>query len=118
MDLSDNMLTGKVPGSLSRIRDVTIYLRDNQIVGIDQSLCSNDGWNKGDVGSFQCDGILCPSGTYAINGRASKSGSCESCNKNKYYGGSTCGRSAGASRAHLATTLLVLVATTILATLF
>lgn len=118
VDLSDNMLTGNVPGSLGRVKDLTIYLRDNRIVGIDPSLCSKDDWNKGDVGSFQCDGILCPSRTYAVNGRASRTGSsCESCNKNQYYGGSTCGASAGTARKPMVTTLLVLAVTTSLATL-
>ena len=118
VDLSDNMLTGNVPGSLGRVKDLTLYLRDNRIVGIDPSLCSKDGWNKGDVGSFQCDGILCPSRTYAVNGRASRAGSsCKSCNKNKYYGGSTCGASAGTPRKPMATTILLLAVTTSLATL-
>eukprot|EP00533_Pseudo-nitzschia_delicatissima_P004848 CAMPEP_0116113460 /NCGR_PEP_ID=MMETSP0327-20121206/19520_1 /TAXON_ID=44447 /ORGANISM="Pseudo-nitzschia delicatissima, Strain B596" /LENGTH=2649 /DNA_ID=CAMNT_0003606819 /DNA_START=275 /DNA_END=8224 /DNA_ORIENTATION=- len=114
VDLSDNMLAGNVPGSLSRVKDMTIYLRDNRIAGIDSSLCSKDGWNEGDVGSFQCDGILCPSGTYAIHGRASRTGSsCETCNKNKFYGGTTCGgRSAGVSQKSVVTTLLVVVVTT------
>ena len=119
VDLSDNVLSGNVPGSLSHVKDMTIYLRDNHIGGIDPSLCSNEGWNEGDVGLFQCDGILCPAGTYAINGRASKNGSCETCKKNKYYGGTTCGGSAGVALQPLAsTTLLVLVVTTMASMLF
>lgn len=119
VDLSDNVLSGNVPGSLSHVKDMTIYLRDNRIGGIDSSLCSNEGWNEGDVGLFRCDGILCPSGTYAINGRASRNGSCETCRKNKYYGGTTCGGSAGVSLKPLAsTTLLVLVVTTMSSLLF
>jgi Leucine-rich repeat (LRR) protein len=119
VDLSNNMLTGNVPGGLSRVKDVTIYLRDNNIAGIDPSLCSKDGWNEGDVGSFFCDGILCPAGTYSVNGRASTGSSCENCNRNKYYGGTTCGGrpSAGVSRIPAATTLVVLAVTTSLATL-
>lgn len=118
VDLSDNMLTGHVPGSLSRVNDMTIYLRDNRIAGIDPSLCSKDGWNEGDVGSFQCDGILCPSGTYAVFGRASRTGSsCEVCKKNQYYGGTMCGGSAGASQKPVATTLLFFALATSLATL-
>ncbi|VEU40520.1 unnamed protein product [Pseudo-nitzschia multistriata] len=99
VDLSDNALTGSLPGSLSRVRDLTIYLRDNRIGGIDAALCASEGWNGGDVRSFRCDGILCPVGFFAAgHGRASLSGSsCEPCPKNKYYGGSTCGGSAAAA---------------------
>ena len=120
VNLSDNMLSGVVPGGLSHIKDMTIYLRDNRIGGIDTFLCASDRWNEGDVGSFQCDGILCPSGTYAVNGRASMNGSsCEPCKKNKYYGGSTCGRSAGVSLKPMATTtLLIIAATTLVSLLF
>jgi len=100
VDLSGNRLTGTVPGSLGRLEDLTIYLRDNRIGGIDVSLCSQEGWNGGDVETFRCDGILCPSGTYALYGRASRAGdqSCEPCDENEYYGGSTCGGSAGPAR--------------------
>ncbi|KAL3925912.1 MAG: hypothetical protein SGILL_000089 [Bacillariaceae sp.] len=98
VDLSSNMLTGTVPGNLTRFDDVTIYLRDNQLNGVDPSLCTRGDWNEGDVGSYQCNGILCPAGTYSVIGRASKSGStCEACDLNQFYGGSTCGGSAAVS---------------------
>jgi Leucine-rich repeat (LRR) protein len=94
LDLSDNSLTGTVPGGLNRFADVTIYLRDNEINGIDPSLCALNGWNKGDVGTFNCDGILCPAGTYGASGRASSGGStCEPCGQNQVLGQTTCGGS-------------------------
>lgn len=118
VDLSGNKLTGNVPGSLSRVGDLTIFLRDNRIGGIDPALCSKDGWNGGDVESFRCDGILCPTGTYAVYGRASRSGSaCEPCNKNQYYGGSTCGGSAGTSLRPSLKALFVVSLVTSLSTL-
>jgi len=123
VDLSGNMLTGNVPGSLGRVKDLTIYLRDNRIGGIDPSLCSKDQWNEGDVESFRCDGILCPAGTYAVTkGRASRDGSsCEACGLNEFYGGTTCGASSGTSRGPTAWTLVftaaVAIATTSVTTL-
>jgi Leucine-rich repeat (LRR) protein len=99
LDLSENMLTGTVPGELSRFTDITLYLRDNKIEGIDPDLCALEDWNGGDVGIFQCDGILCPSGSYSSSGRASRAGAvCEPCNKNKYFGGSNCGTSSATAR--------------------
>jgi Leucine-rich repeat (LRR) protein len=111
VDLSDNMLTGFVPGSLRRFEDLTIYLRDNRITGIDPSLCSKDSWNEGDVGNFQCDGILCPVGTFAAKGRASDFAStCESCDKNQYFGGTTCGGRSGGTLLSPTVTMLLFLA--------
>ncbi|KAG7362767.1 RHS repeat-associated core domain containing protein [Nitzschia inconspicua] len=98
LDLSNNMLTGTVPGNLTRFNDVTIYLRDNRFDGINGALCEQGDWNGGDVASYQCDGILCPAGTYSVIGRASESGStCEKCDLNSFFGGSRCGGSSDAS---------------------
>jgi Leucine-rich repeat (LRR) protein len=96
LDLSENLITGTVPGELSRFTDLTIYLRDNRIGGIDPALCTLELWNGGDVGAFECDGILCPSGTVSPTGRASKTNgiTCEPCAKNKYFGSTVCGFSA------------------------
>jgi Leucine-rich repeat (LRR) protein len=99
LDLSENRLTGNVPGELSRFAELTLYLRENRIEGIDPGLCSMDGWNEGDVGSFQCDGILCPTGTYSPTGRASRTGAtCELCSQNTYFGSTTCGSSGATAR--------------------
>ena len=92
IDLSENDLTGVVPGELSRFSDLTIYLRDNRFSGIDPGLCLEELWNDGDVGTYQCDGIMCPAGTFSSSGRASRTGAlCESCGKNKHLGRTTCG---------------------------
>jgi Leucine-rich repeat (LRR) protein len=92
IDLSENDLTGVVPGKLSRFSDLTIYLRDNRFSGIDPGLCLVESWNDGDVGTYQCDGIMCPAGTFSSSGRASRTGAtCESCGKNKHLGRTTCG---------------------------
>mmetsp|Transcript_48680 Transcript_48680/g.55180 ORF Transcript_48680/g.55180 Transcript_48680/m.55180 type:complete len:2664 (+) Transcript_48680:160-8151(+) len=116
VDLSNNKLSGTVPGDLTRFKDIMIYLRDNRINGIDPSLCTRSSWNQGDVGTFQCDGILCPAGTFALTGRASKTGSsCNACSLNQYFGGTTCGGSAASSLRPVAMTILILVVSTSLA---
>jgi Leucine-rich repeat (LRR) protein len=110
VDLSDNFISGKIPGNLTRFNDVTIYLRDNRIDGIDPSLCSQDDWNEGDVGKFRCDGILCPAGSFSPTGRASTSTpACEPCSKNQYYGGTRCGSGASSyfNRPGIITALLL-----------
>jgi hypothetical protein len=119
LDLSNNMLTGIVPGNLTRFNDVTIYLRDNRFDGLDPALCTRGDWNDGDVASYQCDGILCPAGTYSVIGRASKSGStCELCDLNPFYGGSTCGGSSSGPRSRQSSMALIVFAAATLAALF
>ena len=92
IDLSSNQLSGRVPADLDRFAKITIYMRDNFIEEIDPELCDNEKWNDGDVGNFECDGILCPPGTYAPNtGRASRNGAqCLDCSYAKFYGQSQC----------------------------
>ena len=92
IDLSSNQLTGTVPSELDIFDKLTIYLRDNRFTGINPSLCDNDEWNDGDVGSFQCDAIMCPQGSYGpSDGRASKAGAqCIPCKEVEYFGSSIC----------------------------
>lgn len=95
IDLSKNQLTGMVPASLESFEKLTLYLRDNQFTSIDPTLCDNEIWNDGDVGSFKCDGIMCQKGTYSPEtGRASKQGTqCIPCAQAAYFGSSSCGES-------------------------
>ena len=102
LDLSSNNFIGEVPGELARFEKMTIYLRDNLITGVNPALCENDEWNDGDVGEFNCDGILCPAGTFSEDyGRQTTGGQlaqCRQCGKAKYFGASFCGaRSSAAS---------------------
>ena len=93
IDLSSNQLTGTVPGELARFNDLTMYLRNNRLEGINPKLCNIASWNDGDVGEYKCDGILCPPNTYAPGiGRATQAGSeCIPCDKADYFGSSHCG---------------------------
>lgn len=109
LDLSSNMLTGTVPGELARFEDLTIFLRDNRIEGINPNLCEQTRFNNGDVGTYDCDGILCPSGMMSPTGRASDSGECVSCSRNEYFGSTTCGGSSGATQSRSSSVVASLV---------
>jgi Leucine-rich repeat (LRR) protein len=93
IDLSSNQLTGTVPGELASFDDLTLYLRDNKLEGINPKLCGSSSWNDGDVGKFQCDGILCSPNSYSPSlGRATQDGvGCLDCDKAVYFGSSHCG---------------------------
>lgn len=94
MDISGNMLTGTVPAELARFEYLNLYLKSNKFTEIDPVLCNKDSWNEGDVADFQCDGILCPIGTYNSQGRqTSNENVCNDCESAKYIGGDVCARS-------------------------
>lgn len=61
VDLSNNRLTGTVPGDLSRFTSMNIYLEGNELNGIADDLCFMGQWNGGLVAEYKCDAILCPS---------------------------------------------------------
>lgn len=112
LDLSRNRLTGSVPGELARFADLTIYLRDNRIGGINENLCEQSLWNDGDVATFQCNAILCPRKTFSPKGRASKDTSCKPCSQNKYFGSTTCGSAAPRLASTLGLLASAVIATT------
>jgi len=80
VDFSDNLLTGHIPSDLVRFDHLNLYLANNKITGGDKELCKKQYWNDGDVGKYGCDGLLCPAGTYSLNGRQKDDESpCERC---------------------------------------
>merc|ERR1712157_466804 len=90
IDLSDNMLTGTVPSTFARFERINLLLKGNFIVGVSPELCVKTLWNEGDVGVYGCDGILCPSKSWAPMGRSTKTQICEMCHSANYYGSATC----------------------------
>ena len=100
VDLSGNAFTGAVPTDLVRFSSLNMYLKDNKISKIDPQLCRKKDWNEGDVGRFGCDGLLCPTGHFAPNGRHSSSGECRPCNAKHHVhmGASSCQPPSAASR--------------------
>ncbi|KAI2512840.1 hypothetical protein MHU86_1629 [Fragilaria crotonensis] len=81
--LSDNEIEGVVPTEWAdRFADLFIDLTGNKIVGLQESWCAQQDWMDDEVGEFDCDAILCPSGTYNPYGRQQSSDSeCMDCPK-------------------------------------
>ena len=108
VDLSDNHFTS-VPFDMIRFQAMQLYLKGNRINELDYRLCNQRNWNEGDVGRYGCDGLLCPSGQYAPNGRhTSIGGACQECrhSPNRHMGSSTCDDTSAAVRS-LSSWLLV-----------
>jgi Leucine-rich repeat (LRR) protein len=92
-DLSSNKLKGILPGALNRFGPQTYFFQDNEITGIDPSVCTkaSDGEN--------CNEILCPEGTYHDDaGREdSPDATCDVCSTAEYFGATFCGDDPDAS---------------------
>jgi len=80
VDLTMNHVKGALPTSLQKFNYLTIYIAGNEITYIDESFCDLDTWMGGEVAKFDCDAILCPSGTYNEFGRQNNAGPiCQPC---------------------------------------
>lgn len=92
VDLRNNQVSGIVTGyRLPEFVRLNLYLAGNFIESVDQQLCSRVGWLNGNVGDFNCDGLLCPIGSYAVDGRqTSTEVACESCESAEFMGATTC----------------------------
>lgn len=69
ISLRNNNITGAVPKALERFEKLNLDLVGNPIDAIPLELCSKGGWMGGLVEEFGCDAILCPNGTYSLDGR-------------------------------------------------
>ena len=91
-DLRFNDLEGSLPKELESFDKLSIYLSGNRINSLSDSLCSKKKWMKGDVGSYDCNGLLCPPGTYNDIGRESQTSQpCKECPEATYFGSTSCG---------------------------
>jgi len=90
--LGDNDFSGSVPSSWgNRFSQLFVDLTGNKISGIPSNLCSQNSWMQGTVGSFNCDGILCPIGTFNELGRMTgSSAACRSCPSAQFMGTKEC----------------------------
>jgi len=118
LDLSSNRLTGTIPGELVRFDLMTIYLRENHISGIHPSICTKSDWMDGDVGDFDCEGLLCKPGSYSDFGRETKAQECKPCRLASYYGSSNCGESSSSTRIQLGFTGAISMIAFIIVSLF
>lgn len=89
VDLSDNMLD-RIPDSLDNLQHLVLDLRlaDNHFTFLPSSLCDNLNWPG--VQEFRCNGILCPTHTYAPQGRATSANPCTPCQTGDYLGSVVC----------------------------
>jgi len=89
--LSLNNLIGTVPVTLDAFKMMNIDLVGNEITGISPELCDNDKWMDGLVQKFDCDAILCSSGTFNNDGLAwSNDDLCRECTSALVYGSVYC----------------------------
>jgi Leucine-rich repeat (LRR) protein len=81
VDLTSNLITGSLPGSLSQFDKMDIYMADNRITGIADALCAKSDWLSGAVGKFDCEGILCPANKYnaGVGRKRDVSNPCQDC---------------------------------------
>jgi len=98
VDLSNNLITGKVHGTYDRFRKMNLYLEGNFITEVEEQLCDQTDWMSGSVAEYGCEAILCPAGT--VGGRRQfTDNSCKPCDSNRigeggemYLGQSVCGK--------------------------
>ena len=98
VDLSSNEISGSIPESLVEKKRMYLFLEGNNMDPLNTSFCNRvGGWMGGNVGSIGCDALLCPPKTYALEGRATGSISCEPCETAEYAGSTSCAPVDGAS---------------------
>jgi len=73
IDIESNHLTGAIPSTLSAFESLNIYAADNYFTGIGDGICQKSSWLEGAVGTYSCDALLCPAGTYNSDGRQTSS---------------------------------------------
>lgn len=71
VDVGSNHLTGTIPSQLSAFESLNLDVSHNYITAIGDGLCDKSSWSDGAVGSYSCDGLACPAGTYNDDGRQS-----------------------------------------------
>jgi Leucine-rich repeat (LRR) protein len=89
VDLRENKLAGQIPRSTFMVSALSIYLAGNQLSGeIPAEVCGME-FTKG----FGCDGVMCPPGTFNMEGRQTDASKpCQSCSAAQYFGSFQCGQ--------------------------
>jgi Leucine-rich repeat (LRR) protein len=78
IDISNNLVSGPIPGVLDRFSILNLYVENNMISSIDDNLCRQEDWMHGNVKDYGCDAILCPAGYKGGRHRFSDEG-CQEC---------------------------------------
>ncbi|KAG7337090.1 RHS repeat-associated core domain containing protein [Nitzschia inconspicua] len=88
--LRNNKLTGAIPKALERFEKLNIELVGNSIDSIPPELCEKGGWMGGLVEEYGCNAILCPMGTYSVDGHETGANAgCAPCRDGSTYLGAT-----------------------------
>jgi Leucine-rich repeat (LRR) protein len=88
--VSRNQLSGVIPEEFDRFDEMTLYSTDNGILGLPLTLCDNDDWNRGHVGEYGCDAIMCKPGSFSKYGRTTPYKRCKKCLTALHYGSTSC----------------------------
>jgi len=103
VDLSSNQISGSVPSSLQDKKFLNLNLANNRITVVPAELYDRSSgsciaitnWMDGNVKTVGCDAFLCPPGTWAPEGRATRSDTCASCTEDDtIWGRTTCSSAA------------------------
>lgn len=91
VNISGNAIS-VLPAELERLDKLKIDASNNKVEAIPSELCSKWGWNDESVGSYGCNAILCPPGTWNPQGRQTAANSpCFGCNDaDTSFGRTTC----------------------------
>lgn len=94
VDVGSNHLTGTVPSQLSSFDNLNLDVSHNKITALGDDLCDKSSWSDGAVGSYSCDGLACPAGTYNDDGRQSSTDTpciqCQGATVPPYIGQTSC----------------------------
>ena len=94
VDLRNNNLSGIFRSNrFAAFSQLNIYASGNKFTSIDENLCNNGDWLRGNVYEYGCDGILCPIGTFAPDGRQDGDDYCMDCPIAEFMGATDCGAS-------------------------
>jgi Leucine-rich repeat (LRR) protein len=98
--LGYNSLTGMVPHHLDVFVSMILELEGNSISDLPSLFCDNSQWQAGYVGHalHGCNAILCPPGTWNMNGRETNGSLCEPCDGIEVYGATRCSEASGSAQ--------------------
>lgn len=95
VDFSVNDLIGDIPVEFVEFSQLDLFLRDNRIQRIPDTLCLQSEWMDGTVGQFGCNAILCPPQYFSTHGRQIQDELpcmiCNRSNSSNFFGQSVCG---------------------------
>ena len=59
----------ELPAELACFKKIQIDVQGNKLITLAEELCKTKKWDRGLVGTFGFDSILCPRNTFSVEGR-------------------------------------------------